>query len=259
MKGVDHKLELRLATTGEDVISAQRLRYRVFVDELGGGGQDVDHEHRLECDRFDPYFDHLILFDHARPVDPIDRAVGVYRIMRAEQAKGAGGFYSENEYELSSLRNSGRKLLELGRSCVDADYRGGTAMYHLWNGLAQYVADYGIEILFGVASFHGTDIDALAEPLSFLHHNHLSPESVRVRVQNRHFQSMNRMPANAVDRNRAMIGMPALIKAYLRVGGSVGEGAFIDREFNTTDVCLVMDTEHMSQRHRTYYAREKSA
>jgi putative hemolysin len=91
-----------LATTEAERIAAQRLRYAVFVEELGAGGDLVDHENRLERDRFDPYFDHLILSDARR--DAGDRVVGVYRLMRADQAETAGQFYSEDEYDLAPLR-----------------------------------------------------------------------------------------------------------------------------------------------------------
>jgi putative hemolysin len=150
-------------------------------------------------------------------------------------------------------------LLELGRSCVHRDYRGGTAMYHLWNGLADYVHQRGIEVLFGVASFHGTDIEALKLPLSYLYHHHLAPEPLRVRARGDHRLEMDLLPPDRIDRRAAMVATPALIKAYLRVGGCVGDGAYIDREFNTTDVCLVMDTAAMSARHRDFYTRKAGA
>ena len=89
-----------------------------------------------------------------------------------------GRFYSESEYDLTPLKASGRRLLELGRSCVHPDHRGGTAMFQLWNALADYVLERGIEVLFGVASFHGTDVAALAQPLAWLHHHHLAPAGV---------------------------------------------------------------------------------
>lgn len=253
------KFELRRAKTDQEVAAAQRLRYRVFVEEMGGDGALVDHAARLERDRFDPFFDHLILFDMSRSPDPLDCAIGVYRVMRSEQAAAAGQFYSEDEYDLSALTESGRNMLELGRSCVDADYRGGTAMFHLWNGLAAYVAEYEIDVLFGVASFHGTDVGAHAEALSYLHHHHLAPPAVRVRTQPQYFQPMDLIPPDQLDRKSAMVKMPALIKAYLRLGGFVGEGAYVDHEFQTTDVCLVMDTERMNQRYRSYYTRERSS
>jgi L-ornithine Nalpha-acyltransferase len=170
---------LRLATTSEDLIGAQRLRYEVFVAELGGDGPLVDHAARLEQDAFDPYFDHLVLVDLRRDPAGLDHVIGAYRVLPSDRRAAAGQFYSEGEYDLTPLLASGRRLLELGRSCVHADHRGGTAMFHLWNGLADYVLEREIEVLFGVASFHGTDVAALAQPLSWLHHHHLAPPEFR--------------------------------------------------------------------------------
>ena len=247
---------LRLARDEMDIRAAQRLRYRVFVDELGGDGALVDHDAGLERDRFDPHFDHLLLIDENRSVRAEDNVVGVYRLLPSDRVAQAGQYYSEDEYDLARLRESGRKLLELGRSCVDRDYRGGMAMFRLWQGLADYVLDREIEILFGVASFHGTDVAALAEPLSLLHHNHLAPPELRVRA--RAFQGMDLVAPDDIDRVGAMRAVPALIKAYLRLGGFVGEGAFVDRAFNTIDVCLVMDTERMSATARATFTRKKA-
>ena len=246
-------LELRLAQTPAEIRAAQRLRYRVFVEELGGTGPLVDHDAGLEMDRFDPHFDHLILLDHRRSEE--DRVVGVYRVMGADGAKGAGQFYSEDEYDLSVLRGSDRTLLELGRSCVHADYRGGTAMMHLWNGLAAYIADHGVEVMFGVASFHGLDPAPLAGPLSLLHHRHLAPDDIRPVARRTGAQAMDLIAPDALDRPAAIRAMPALIKAYLRLGGFVGQGAYIDRAFNCIDVCLVMDVARMSETHRAIYQR----
>ena len=249
---------VRLATTAQDLTAAQRLRYQVFVTELGGDGPLVDHANRLERDAFDPFFDHLVLVD--RRIDPatLSHVIGAYRILPSDRRAAAGRFYSETEFDLSALLASGRKLLELGRSCVQADHRGGTAMFHLWNGLAEYVLDRGIEILFGAASFHGTDIATLAQPLSYLYRHHLAPPDMRVRALPPHRQEMDLIPEASLDRRRGMAGTPALIKAYLRLGGFVGDGAWIDHDFNTTDVCLVMDTEKMSAKHRDFYTRKKA-
>lgn len=246
--------EVRLAGDAEELRAAQALRYDVFVRELGGGGALVDHDAGLERDRFDPFFDHLLLFDHARSPGAV---VGVYRLLRDDQATAAGQFYSDDEYDLSALRASGRRLMELGRSCVHADYRGGAAMFHLWQGLADYVTRHEIEILFGVASFHGTDPDALAHPLSLLHARHLAPEALRVKARGAQFQAMDLLPEDQIDRKRAMLETPALIKAYLRLGGVVGEGAWIDHAFNTTDVCLVMDTAALNERSARIYTRTR--
>ena len=245
----------KIAETKEELKAAQRLRYRVFVQELGSDGPLVDHARGLETDRFDAYCDHLILTCETRPGD----VIGVYRLLRGDRARAAGQFYSEDEYDLSVLKSSGRRLLELGRSCLDTEFRGGAAMYHLWSSLARYVTDHNIEILFGVASFHGTDTARLAQPLSLLHHRFLAPEVLRVRAQPDRYQRIDLIPESRLNRRDAIVQVPALIKAYLRLGGVVGDGAVVDHAFNTTDVCLVMDTERLSEMKKSIYSKKVEA
>lgn len=239
---------VRLAESPDDLRAAQRLRYQVFVDELGGDGALVDHGAGLECDALDPFADHLLLEE-----EPNGRIIGVYRLMLPEQAARAGGYYSSGEYDLAHLLRSGRRLLELGRSCLHPDARGGNGMHLLWSALADYVAQHRIDVLFGVASFHGTDVESLAQPLSLLHHRHLAPAELRVRANPQGFHRMDLIPPERIDRKDALLSVPSLIKAYLRLGGTVGEGAYVDTAFNTTDVCLIMDTAALSARQARIY------
>ena len=251
------KLILKLAEGGAELRAAQRLRYRVFVEEMGADVDEEGHRLRLERDRFDPYFDHLLLIDRT-VADPMENVVGVYRLLRSEIAIGGCGFYSALEYDLTRIEQSGRKSVELGRSCVDRAYRGGAALPLLWQGLADYVLSRKIGILFGVASFHGRDPQAFSQALSYLYHNHLAPEDLRVTAKPDHAQAMDLIPAGAIDRPTALKQLPSLIKAYLRLGGFVGEGAYIDHTFNTVDVCVLMDTTRMSEKHRAHYQKGKS-
>lgn len=251
------RYRVKLAETDEERAGAQRLRYRVFVEEMGARSTAEEHALRREWDRFDPYFDHLILVDETPPTnDPLDRIAGVYRLMRGDVAAAGPGFYSAHEFDLSPIVASGRACLELGRSCVAPEHRGGPAMHMLWNGLAAYVLEHGIELLFGVASFRGTDPAPLAEALSFLHHAHLAPADLRARAHGPNLLRMDLLPSGAVDQARAMQMIPPLIKAYLRVGGFVGEGAFVDQDFNTIDVCVIMDTTRMTERYQQFYQRQ---
>ena len=248
-------LTLVLATREEDRLAAERLRYEVFVEELGGDGEMVDHDGRFERDSFDATYDHLVLIDERRDRTALDHVVGVYRLMPGDRARR---FYSEDEYDLSVLRASGRRLLELGRSCVREGYRNGVALHLLWTGLADYTRARDIDVLFGVASLHGTDTDALAAPLSLLHHKHLAPPELRVRAQESVYQPMNLKPLAGIDRVGAMRAMPPLIKSYLKLGGYVGDGAFVDHAFNTTDVCLVIDVNAMSPTLRARYSKARA-
>jgi L-ornithine Nalpha-acyltransferase len=252
----DQPFILRLARDEADLRAAQHLRYLVFVQELGASGGMVDHDAQLEIDAFDPVFDHLLLIDPARSTQTQDFVVGVYRLLRSDMLGASGRFYAEDEFDLSPLRALQRPLMELGRSCVHPDYRGGSAMLQLWNGLADYVLAHGVEVMFGPASLHGTDAAALAQPLSYLHHHHLAPSQYRVRARPPARAEMNILPKDDINRAQALAGIPNLIKAYLRLGGFVGDGAWIDHAFNTIDVCLVMDTATMSARHREFYTRK---
>jgi putative hemolysin len=254
---VDPVLSVRLARDPRELRAAQRLRYQVFVEELGAQVSPEDHAARLERDAFDPYFDHLLLIDSRRDPEALQDVVGVYRLMPPEGHGKAGRYYSDSEFDLSVLIASGRRLLELGRSCVHRDMRGGAGMFLLWNALADYVLERRIEVMFGAASFHGTDAVALAKPLSLLHHHYAVPPALRVTARPQNRLDMAILPVAEVDRVAAMAMVPPLIKAYLRLGGHVSDGAWIDRDFNTTDVCLVMDTVQMSAKHRDFYTRKK--
>ncbi|MEM9144716.1 MAG: GNAT family N-acyltransferase [Pseudomonadota bacterium] len=252
------RFTVRLAESDRDVAAAQRLRYRVFVEEMGATASPEDAAARRESDRFDAHFEHLLLID-GECEDPDKEAgvVGVYRLMRGARAREGIGFYGADEYDLSKLVHYPTETLELGRSCVDVDYRGGAGMHLLWTGLGQYVSEHDIEILFGVASFHGRDPAPLAQALSYLHYNHLAPEPLRVRAAAGAYTDMAMLPPEEVSKIEAMRQIPTLIKAYIRLGGYVGDGAFIDHAFNTVDVCLLMDTTSMVQRYRKFYSRQR--
>ena len=248
---------IKLADTPEEKRAAQRLRYRVFVQELGARTNDMSDQVGVEYDAYDAYSDHLILQDKTLPAD--DNVIGVYRLLRGDIAMKGPGFYSANEFELEKISGCGRKSVELGRSCVDRRYRNGVAMHLLWNGLAEYVTRNEIEILFGVASFHGTDPAVIAHALSLLHYNYLASDELRATAYGENAIAMDILSHKETDRITALMQIPPLIKSYLRLGGTVGAGAFVDYGFNTIDVCLVMDTLRISQKYKDYFMRESAA
>lgn len=247
------RLSVRLARDERDLRAAQRLRYRVFIEEMGGSGPLVDHAARLERDALDPVCDHLLLIDEQR--DPVHEShvLGAYRLLPGTRLADAGRFYCDSEFDIEPLRRSGRQLLELGRSCMHPDYRGGMGMLQIWQGLADYVRDCEIEILFGAASFHSPDPLSWAQPLSWLHHHHLAPEPLR--VHSRYPFEGYLLAPELLDRQKALGQMPSLIKAYLRLGGVVGAGVYVDHAFRTTDVCIILDAVAMSAQARAFTTR----
>ena len=130
-------------------------------------------------------------------------------------------------------------------------------MFVLWQALAKLVVREGAEILFGTASFAGTDIGLLAQPLSWLLEKHMMPLALRPKTVTTDYVSLQQLPQGQVDRVTALKAMPALIKAYLRLGGGVGDGAYVDHEFNTIDVCLVLDIKTMNVRQKAIYFKRE--
>jgi len=247
-------LEIRIGSTEEDILASQALRYRVFYQEMSAKPTPEMAAALRDFDEFDAVADHLQVVDHDLGSGP-ESVVGTYRLVRREQAARHGRFYSIDEYDISSITSLPGEILELGRSCVDQRYRTRRVMDLLWRGIATYVFHYDIEIMFGCASLPGTDIGTLALPLSYLHHYHKAPPDLCPTALPERYVDMNCMPLEAVDRKAGLLAVPPLVKGYLRLGGFVGDGAVIDPQFNTTDVCVVVKTDLVTGRYIKHYAR----
>lgn len=247
-------LQVRLAQNAAEIDAAQALRYRVFYEEMGAQPTAEMAARRRDFDRFDDGCDHLLVIDHAQGA-----VVGTYRLIRREAAQRLGGFYSAAEYDLRGLPDHPGEILELGRSCTDASARSGPAAKLLWRAISAYVFHYRIELMFGCASLSGTDPDALALPLSYLHHFHRAPDALCVRALPDRYVAMDRLAKDAIDPAQAQAVLPPLIKGYLRLGGFVGDGAVIDRQFNTTDVAIVVKTDLVSDRYYRHYERRAAS
>lgn len=261
LRGED--LEVRLAVSAEEIDAAQALRYRVFYEEMGAIPSPEAAAAKRDHDAFDAVCDHLVIIDHALGDGP-QSVVGTYRLLRRGGA--AGGFYTEAEFDISPLLRVEGEILELGRSCVDAPHRNRSTMQLLWRGVANYVLKHDIRVMFGCASLPGTDLTQLAPALSYLYHYHLAPEPLRARALPGRFVEMNLLPANQVSAEAAIAQMdiratvaalPPLLKGYLRLGGMIGDGAVIDHQFNTTDVCLIVATDSMTDKYFKHYIRNR--
>jgi L-ornithine Nalpha-acyltransferase len=249
---IEH-ITIRLAKNEADIEAAQRLRYQVFYEECAAIPDKRTAVERLDRDDYDPFADHLIVVDHS---DGKERIVGTYRLLLRDAAERCGKFYSSNEYDLSPILSSGASVLELGRSCVLPEYRSRPVLQLLWQGIADYVTENKIDLMFGCASLHSTDIKSIAAPLSYLHHYHLAPELFRARALKGRYINMNIIPKEDLNVKEVFGLLPPLIKGYLRVGATIGDGAVIDHQFNTTDVCIIVQTHQVTKRYRTHYERK---
>jgi len=216
-------LHIRLAESSDEVRASQRLRYRVFCEEMSAQPTAEQRRDRREYDSFDDYCDHLLVFDRRKR--GAEAVVGSYRLMRRAQAARRGQFYTKDEYNITALLDYPGEVLELGRSCVDSDYR----------------------------SLPATDPDEIAEPLSYLYHHHLAPPALRPLALPERRVDMNILPPEAVNIRLAKRRLPPLVRGYLRLGGFVGDGAVVDYEFGTTDVAVVVKTDWVTEKYVRHY------
>jgi putative hemolysin len=255
-------LEVRLARSPRDIRRAQRLRYKVFYEEMAAVPDAVAAFKRRDEDVYDPICDHLLVLE--RPAGPKKgrrwrrrpRVVGTYRVLRQEVAEANDGFYTQGEYDIAPLllaKSPDYRFMELGRSCVLKPYRNKRTIELLWHGLWTYVREHGIDVMIGCASFEGIDPKAHANALSFLYHHALAPTEWRVKAHAKHYTSMDLVPKEKLDAKAALKALPPLIKGYLRLGAFVGDGAVIDRQFGTVDVCIIMPVERIDPRYFAHF------
>lgn len=257
-------LSIRLATSEHEVEVAQRLRYRVFYDEMGAKN-DVCVDER-DADDFDEICDHLLVIrarsEESNPELWVKdgEVVGTYRLLRQSVAKLHDGFYSQREFDLNPLlaRKPDLSFLELGRSCVLLAYRGTPVIELLWQGIYDYVHSHNCDVMIGCASFEGSDPERHSDALSFLGHYTAAPDEWHVRAQESHYVEMKRKAIGSFDQRRAMLSLPPLIKGYLRLGSYIGEGAVMDQAFNTTDVLIILPVSKINPRYLAHFGSPTS-
>ncbi len=253
--GHTENIMVRLARSPAEIEAAQHLRYKVFYEEFHAVPSPEMLATKRDFDKYDEVADHLIVFDESID-DPSRQIIGTYRLLRKENAARIGSFYTAGEFDISPLTNSPSSLLELGRSCVLPQYRTRPVMQLLWQGITDYMLDHSIGLMFGCASLYGTDVNGLSLPLSYLYHFHLAPPELRPRALEGRYVEMNRMAKDDIDQKTAFMMLPPLIKGYLRLGAFIGNGAVVDEQFDTTDVCIILPMSKVAERYRKHYSRK---
>ncbi|MBR6838624.1 MAG: GNAT family N-acetyltransferase [Alphaproteobacteria bacterium] len=247
--------EVRMTRTKEERRQVRALRYRVFVEEEGASATEEQKNLREEYDSYDRFAEYLGVFHEGR-------VVGTYRIINRDAAEKMGGFYTETEFDISKIKKSGANIVEMSRACVAPEYReNALVMRLLWAGLGEYIMRHKIGIVFGVASWTGTNPAESAQAISYLYYNHLSPLSLRATVEstklapgvNPKLTRMNILPEVFVDANIARRQMTPLIKGYLRINATFGRGVFIDKPFNSYDVFVMLRTKDMDALYRKHF------
>lgn len=233
--------QVSMAVHQDEVLEAQRLRYKVFAEEMGARLNTP--EPGVDVDLYDPFCDHLLVRD-----GDTGEIVGTYRILSPQAAKRVGNYYTETEFDLTRLHHLRESMVELGRSCVHADYRSGSVITLLWAGLAEYMLKNGYEYLIGCASIAMHDGGHNAAGIwHAVKDKHLGPVEWRV------FPRCP-LPLEALDSTAAPV-LPPLIKGYLRVGSYItGEPAW-DPDFNTADLPILLPMNNINKAYARHFMK----
>jgi putative hemolysin len=238
------KLGFSLARTAAEVEEAQRIRFKVFGEEMGAKLPSA--EQGLDIDRFDTFCDHLLVRDNEN-----NKVVGTYRMLPPEQAVSAGGYYSETEFDMSRLAHLRDRMVEVGRSCVHPDYRDGATITQLWSGLADYIGKNGHEYLIGCASINmGDGGHYAASVYDKVHKLHAAPSEYSV------FPHCP-LPLHALNRNLD-VTIPPLIKGYLRLGAYIAGQPAWDPDFNTADLFILLPVSRMNPRYVKHFMSQSA-
>lgn len=253
--------EVRLTRNKEERKQVRQLRYAVFVEEEGAAATEEQRALGEEYDAYDRYAEYMAVFHNGR-------VVGTYRIIDRNAAEKMGGFYTENEFNISKIKKYRGNIAEMSRACVEKSYReNALVMRMLWAGLGELIVRRKIGVLFGVASFVGTKPARSAQAISYLYYNHLSPLRLRATVLPENFADgvnpklarMNILPREFIDEADAKSEMTPLIKGYLRLGATFGRGVFVDTPFNTYDVFVMMETRKMNAAYQKHFLGRENA
>lgn len=213
----------RLARGSQDIELAQTLRGQAFGRCTGG--------HFLDKDRFDARCDHVMIEDQKS-----GRLVCCFRFLLLGSGAEIDTCYSAQFYDLKRLAAFDRPMVEMGRFCVDDTVSDPDILRIAWAAMTAYVDHNGVELLFGCASFFGTDSDVYCDALDLLHSRYLAPDHWHPEVKAPEVVPLSQSSHEATDTKRALMQMPPLLRTYLLMGGWVSDHAVIDREMGTLHV-----------------------
>ncbi|MHB1229910.1 MAG: GNAT family N-acetyltransferase [Halothiobacillus sp.] len=245
---MERHFQVEFALTPSQIEESFRLRYRVFVEELGAK-IDCTTPLGLESDHFDQYCHHVMVRDLNT-----GHVVACTRILTDTQARVAGGFYSAKEFDVSPIIATDGRVMEIGRTCVDPGYRTGATIGTLWSGLAQFMEINRFAYLMGCASIPMSDGGVQARLImAHLRAKYLTPESLRINSR----RTLPPEPLPTYGQNPE-IKIPPLLKAYLRLGAKIGGEPYWDEEFNTADVFVWLERANLQQRYLRHFVQRKS-
>lgn len=253
INGTAGGLTTKLASSSAEIRGAQKLRYQVFCSEMSAKPGMIARLTGRETDSHDRVCDHLLVTDPSRKSN--SGIVATQRLIVSDASKTDPSFYSEAEFSISDLlaRHKNKRFMELGRSCVLADYRSKRTMELMWHGTWDYALQKKADVMFGCASFYASNLDEIIQPLAFLVQNAAATNEWQVSSDHNKAIDLASLASLEINSKQSIKSLPTLIKGYLRLGAKFSTTAVQDKDFGTIDVLVVLPIKDINPKYLSYY------
>ncbi len=217
----------RFASSQREVLAAQALRYQCF---------NLLNKVELDVDDFDTICQHVLIENLET-----NKLICCYRILNFENGKNISSSYSAQFYDLKSIESYSKPMIEVGRFCIDPEVNDPSVVLTAWAALAQIVAQSRTELLFGCSSFEGIDKRKYVDSFALLRERYIAPVHWRPRIKSAKVFCYSKDLKCKVDKKKALINMPPLLKTYLSMGAWVSDHAVVDLNMKTLHLFTGME------------------
>lgn len=232
------KFIVKFAETEQEKMQTYKLRYNELILEYR---PENINEKGYDITPYDEYGKLAICID-----TETNQVVGCYRIITSDTLPEGKPFVSEDEFDISALKNSGESIAELSRAVVKKEYRGSMVLMLLLRFVIGFIKQNGYRYIIGEASFYGTDKVALQKEISYIAYNHFNPE---YEIKSLDKKQVEILPREQLDEGAIKRSLPPLIRAYVNFGAFLSKETFCDFEFGSIDTFVLLDTKNCNDKY----------
>ena len=217
----------RYASSQIDVLAAQSLRYQCF---------NLSNKDELDVDDFDALCQHILIENLET-----EKLICCYRILKFDSGKNISSSYSSQFYDLKVIENFTEPMIEVGRFCIDPEVNDPSVVLTAWAALAQIVDHTQTEFIFGCSSFEGIEKEKYFDSFALLRDRYMAPDHWRPKIKAAQVFCYSKDLIYKVDKKKALLNMPPLLKTYLSMGAWVSDHAVVDLNMKTLHLFTGME------------------
>ena len=228
----------RFASSQKDILAAQTLRYQCF---------NLSNKFELDIDDFDTVCQHVLIENLET-----EKLICCYRILKFDNGENISSSYSSKFYDLKALESYTEPMIEIGRFCIDSEVNDPSVVLTAWAALAQIVDQNQTELLFGCSSFEGIEKEKYLDSFALLRDRYMAPDHWRPKIKAAQVFYYSKDLIYKVDKKKALLNMPPLLKTYLSMGAWVSDHAVVDLNMKTLHLFTGMEISKIPKSRKNF-------